>query len=137
MPGADTDTGEAAQSVSEAENTPAAPLIDYDSDPSLDNSNAATPVASNASATNPRGAGTKRKKGHQAITSRSVASLTPEQLEKKRKNDREVRTLFLGCSFITLFSRCLCGMMADPDYLYHWLDVMFTHIVWVEWQVST
>jgi hypothetical protein len=38
--------------------------------------------------TNPRNAGAKRKRG--GTISRSVASLTAEQLEKKRKNDREV-----------------------------------------------
>jgi hypothetical protein len=39
--------------------------------------------------TNPRNAGAKRKRGV-GPTSRSVASLTAEQLEKKRKNDRDV-----------------------------------------------
>jgi len=55
---------------------------------------AGPPLAANPdrSATNPRGAGTKRKRGP-ALSSRSVAALTPEQLEKKRKNDREVSLL--------------------------------------------
>ena len=38
-----------------------------------------------------QGAGAKRKRSGPTISSRSVASLTSEQLEKKRKNDREVR----------------------------------------------
>jgi hypothetical protein len=49
-----------------------------------------SPPPSATSITNPRGAGTKRKRGV-VPSSRSVAALTPDQLEKKRKNDREVR----------------------------------------------
>ncbi|KAF2666521.1 hypothetical protein BT63DRAFT_481035 [Microthyrium microscopicum] len=47
---------------------------------------APSPTVSN---TNPRGAGAKKRGG--TISSRSVASLTPEQLEKKRRNDREAQ----------------------------------------------
>jgi hypothetical protein len=36
-------------------------------------------------------AGVKRKRGVATSSARTVANLTPEQLDKKRKNDREVR----------------------------------------------
>jgi hypothetical protein len=57
--------------------------------------------------TNPRNAGAKRKRVATGTisTTRSVANLTPDQLEKKRKNDREVClfrvliTLIFFCQF--------------------------------------
>lgn len=52
--------------------------------------------------TNPRNAGAKRKRlaTGTVSTTRSVANLTPDQLEKKRKNDREV------CLILALFMSC-------------------------------
>jgi hypothetical protein len=56
------------------------------------------PAESSAALENASGneTGVKRKRAATTTASRTVASLTPEQLEKKRKNDREVRVLGFG-----------------------------------------
>jgi hypothetical protein len=48
-------------------------------------------AAAAAARDSPHAAGVKRKRGGPAgLSARSVANLSPEQLERKRRNDREV-----------------------------------------------